>query len=131
MTIPDDFNYSKEHQWVSVAGDTATIGITEYAQKELGEVIFVMLPEVGETFAAEAAFGTLESIKAVSEVYMPVAGKVEEVNQILPDTPEKLNEDPYGEGWLVRIIIKDPSQLGSLMSAQQYSEYIAEESGNN
>ncbi|MDA2933410.1 glycine cleavage system protein GcvH [Acidobacteria bacterium AH-259-D05] len=95
MTIPDNLYYSKEHQWVSVGENTATIGITEHAQKQLGEVIFVTLPEVGESFVAEAVFGSLESIKAVSEVYMPVAGKVEEVNQILPDTPAKINEDPY------------------------------------
>ncbi len=131
MTIPDNLRYSKGHQWISVGEKAATIGITEYAQKELGDVIFVTLPEVGESFAAEEAFGSLESIKAVSEVYMPLGGRVEEVNETLPDVPGKVNEDPYGEGWLVRISIEDPSQLDSLMSAQEYSAYIAEESGTN
>ena len=131
MNIPETLRYTKQHQWVSVADNTATIGITEHALKELGDVLFVELPQVDDSLAAGEPLGSVESIKAVSEVYMPIAGKVKEVNEALPDMPDKINEDPYGQGWLIRISIQDSSELDSLMTAQQYGKYIAEESGKD
>lgn len=128
MTTPDDLLYSKEHEWIQKGDDVATIGITEYAQKELGDVVFAELPEVGATFKANEAFGTVESVKAVSEVYMPVAGEVVEANDSLMDAPEKINDDPYGEGWIIRIRLEDPAQLEALMSSEEYSKYVEEES---
>lgn len=129
MNIPDELLYTKEHEWISVDEDnTATAGITDYAQEELGDVVFVDLPDAGDVFSAEDAFGTLESVKAVSEVYMPVSGKVVDVNGVLEDSPEKINEDPYGEGWMVKITIEDSSELKQLMSADEYKKYVGEKS---
>ncbi len=128
MKAPDDLLYSKEHEWIQRESDIATIGITEHAQKELGDVVFADLPEVGATFNAKEAFGSVESVKAVSEVYMPVSGEVVETNESLLDAPEKINDDPYGEGWIIRIRLGDPTELEALMSSQEYSEYVEEES---
>ena len=127
MNAPDGLLYSKEHEWLSTENDIATIGITDHAQKELGDVVFVELPEVGNTFGAEDAFGSLESVKAVSEAFMPVSGEVVEVNEVLLDAPEKINEDPYGEGWMIRVRVQNQSELGQLMSSQDYSRYVEEE----
>ena len=128
MKAPDDLLYSKEHEWILNEDDVATIGITEYAQKELGDVVFAELPEVGATFNVNEAFASVESVKAVSEVYMPVSGEVVETNESLLDAPEKINDDPYGEGWIIRIRLGNPTELEALMSSQEYSKYVEEES---
>ncbi len=128
MKAPDDLLYSKEHEWIQRESDVATIGITEHAQKELGDVVFADLPEVGTTFKVNEAFGSVESVKAVSEVYMPVSGEVVETNESLLDAPEKINDDPYGEGWIIRIRLGNPTDLETLMSSQEYSKYVEEES---
>ena len=128
MKAPDDLLYSKEHEWIQRESDVATIGITEHAQKELGDVVFADLPEVGTTFKVNEAFGSVESVKAVSEVYMPVSGEVVETNESLLDAPEKINDDPYGEGWIIRIRLGNPTELEALMSSQEYSKYVEEES---
>lgn len=123
---PDNLRYTKEHEWVSVSGEEATIGVTFFAQKELGDVVFVELPEVGRSLAAGEEFGTVESVKAVSEIYAPVAGEVKEVNKELEDKPEIVNEDPYGRGWMMKIKISDPSELETLMDAAAYQEMVGE-----
>ena len=128
MNAPDDLLYSKEHEWILNENDVATLGITDHAQKELGDVVFVDLPEVGATFDANEAFGSVESVKAVSEVYLPVSGEVVETNESLLDAPEKINDSPYEEGWIIRIRLGDPSELEALMSSQEYSKYVEEES---
>jgi glycine cleavage system H protein len=122
---PSDYLYSRDHEWVRVEGDTCVLGITEYAQEELGEIVFVELPEVGQSFNATDEVGTIESVKAVAEVYTPVSGEVLEVNASLEDEPELVNDDPHGDGWLVKLRIESKSELGELMSAEQYEEYIA------
>ena len=127
MNIPEDLRYSAEHEWVSVADGVATIGITDYAQEELGDIVFVELPTVGAALKKGATFGVVESVKAVSDVFAPVSGAVEEVNGQLADTPELINEDAYGKGWMVRARMSDASELGQLMTAQQYREFVAQE----
>lgn len=126
--IPADLKYSKEHEWVRVDGKTVTIGITDYAQDQLGEVVFVDLPDEGENFTQGDAFGSVESVKSVSDVFCPVSGKVVEVNDPLLDGPEVLNEDPYGEGWMVKIEVSNLKELDSLFNKQQYQDFISEES---
>ena len=128
MKTPDDLLYSKEHEWIQKEDDFATIGITEYAQKELGDVVFVELPEVGATLSAAEALGSVESVKAVSEVYMPVSGEIVEANESLLEAPEQINDDPYGKGWILRIRLENPVELEALMSSQEYSKYVEEES---
>lgn len=128
MNIPENLLYSKEHEWLSREDDIVTIGITDFAQHELGDVVFVELPEVGQTLAAEDAFGSLESVKAVSEAFTPVAGEVTQVNDSLLDAPDKVNEAPYGDGWMIRLRLEDPSQLDGLMSPDEYLQYTREES---
>ncbi len=128
MNAPDELLYSKEHEWILKENDVATLGITDHAQKELGDVVFAELPEVGATFNANDAFGSVESVKAVSEVYMPVSGEVVETNESLLDAPEKINDDPYGEGWIIRIRLTNPAELEALMSSQEYAKYVEEES---
>jgi glycine cleavage system H protein len=122
---PSDYLYSRDHEWVRVEGDTCVLGITEYAQEELGEIVFVELPEVGQSFNATDEVGTIESVKAVAEVYTPVSGEVLEVNASLEDEPELVNDDPHGDGWLVKLRVESKSELGELMGAEQYEEYIA------
>jgi glycine cleavage system H protein len=121
---PSEYLYSREHEWVRVEGDFCLLGITEFAQQELGEVVFVELPEVGQVFNAGDEIGTIESVKAVAEVYTPVAGEVVEINEVVVDDPELLNEDPHGEGWLVKVRFSSSADLQELMSAEQYEEYI-------
>ncbi len=128
MNTPNELLYSKEHEWVLQENDIATIGITDYAQAELGDVVFVELPEVGAHFSAADPFGTVESVKAVSEIYMPVSGEIVEINESLVDSPEKVNDDPYGEGWIIRTRVKDPAELKGLMSSRDYSQYVKDES---
>lgn len=122
---PSDYLYSRDHEWVRVEGDTCVLGITQYAQEELGEIVFVELPEVGQSFDATDEVGTIESVKAVAEVYTPVAGEVAEVNSALEDEPELVNDDPHGDGWLIKLRVEDKGDLSELMSAEQYEEYIA------
>ncbi len=123
---PSDFRYTREHEWIKVSGDTGTVGITDYAQHELGDVVFVELPKVGAKLAANQAFGTVESVKAVSEIYCPVSGEVVEVNTALADTPETINKDPHGAAWLIKIKVANAAELSSLMDAGAYQAYIAE-----
>jgi|DewCreStandDraft_5_1066085.scaffolds.fasta_scaffold08051_3 glycine cleavage system H protein len=126
MEFPEDLRYSKEHEWVLVEGNVATVGITDYAQEQLGEIVHVELPEVGEKVSKEDAFGVVESVKTVSDVYAPVSGSVIEVNDDLPDNPELINEDPYGDGWMLKIEMSDPDELEELMTAEEYERYVAE-----
>ena len=124
MSIPDDLRYTKSHEWVRTENGTVTIGITEHAQEELGDVVFVELPDVGNTIGAGDSFGTVESVKAVSDLYTPVGGEVVEVNEALNDSPEKINEDPYGEGWIFKLRVSDE---GDLLSASDYEQFLEEE----
>lgn len=128
MNFPEDLKYSKEHEWVRVSGNIATIGVSDYAQDQLGEVVFIELPDEGEEFEKDDAFGVIESVKSVNDIYAPITGRIVEVNDPVVDSPEIVNEDPYGEGWLVKIEISDPKELGELMSAKDYEAYIKEES---
>ncbi|MBK9152725.1 MAG: glycine cleavage system protein GcvH [Chloracidobacterium sp.] len=123
--IPEDLRYTKDHEWVSVTGDTAAIGITDYAQSSLGDVVYIDLPRVGDTFGTHEAFGSVESVKAVSEIFTPVAGEVVEVNSALNDTPEKVNNDPYGEAWFVKIKMSNPGEADAMLSAEEYEEYLS------
>ena len=125
MSHPDDLRYSKEHEWVRVEGSYGTIGITSFASDELGDIVFVELPEVGARVAQFATFGVVESVKAVSDLYSPVSGSVMEVNDGLRDAPELLNTDPYGEGWIARVELSDPAELDSLMDADAYAAETA------
>lgn len=124
---PEDLNYTKDHEWVRVKGSEATVGITDHAQNELGDVVYVELPKVGDKFEASEPFGSVESVKAVSEIYMPVSGSVIEVNDNLNDSPEQVNEDPYGDGWMIRIKIDNPAQVDALLTSIEYEDYIKEE----
>ena len=121
---PSDYLYSREHEWVRVEGEVCVLGITEFAQQELGEVVFVELPEVGQVFDAGDELGTIESVKAVAEIYTPVAGEVLEVNDTVVDDPELLNEDPHGEGWLLKIRFSSAADLKQLMNAEEYEAYV-------
>jgi len=131
MEIPEGLKYSKEHEWVLVEGQSATIGITEYAQEELGDIVYVELPEVGEKVVKDDPFGAVESVKAVSDVYAPVSGAVLEVNDVLPDNPETINDDPYGDGWMIRVELSDLDDLKDLMDADEYAEYVAQQKEEN
>ncbi|MDQ3799367.1 MAG: glycine cleavage system protein GcvH [Acidobacteriota bacterium] len=122
--IPENLRYSKDHEWVSVDGDTATIGITDYAQHQLGDVVYVELPKAGETFSEHEAFGSVESVKAVSEIFTPISGEVTEVNDGLNDTPEVVNSDPYEGGWMVKLKMSNPGEIDALLSAAEYEEYL-------
>jgi len=125
MSYPSDYLYSKDHEWLRVDGDTCVLGITEYAQEELGEIVFVDLPEEGDRFSAADEVGTIESVKAVAEVYTPVSGEVVEVNSALEDEPELVNDDPHGDGWLVKLRMGDKGELDGLMSAEKYEEFLS------
>ena len=125
MAYPDDLRYSKEHEWVRVQDDTATIGITSFAADELGDIVFVELPEVGATMTQYGTFGVIESVKAVSDLYSPVSGEVTEVNEALRDTPELLNSDAFGEGWIARVRLADPGEVDGLMDAEAYAAETA------
>ncbi len=124
MQIPDDLRYSTDHEWIRVDGGKVTIGITDYAQDALGDVVFVDLPEVGAVVEAAASISEVESTKSVSDIYAPVSGTIAEVNADLGDAPERLNEDPYGEGWICVIELKDPSQVDALLTAADYRELV-------
>ena len=124
---PDDLLYTKEHEWIRITGETGVVGITDHAQKELGEVVYVELPKVGDRLDAGQTFGSVESVKAVSELFTPVSGEILETNDEVGNSPEMVNEDPYGKGWLIRIQLRDPSQTADLMSNEEYDEYTSEE----
>ncbi len=124
---PDDLKYTKEHEWLAVNGSVGTVGITHYAQSELGDIVYVELPAAGSPVVAGEEFGTVESVKAVSEIFAPVSGEVLQVNAALATSPETINKDPYGEGWLLKIKLADVKDLDSLMTAAEYRKYIEEE----
>jgi glycine cleavage system H protein len=125
--IPDDLHYSKDHEWVRVDGDVAVVGITDYAQDSLGDVVYVELPKVGDDFAANESFGSVESVKAVSEVFSPVSGEIVGTNEALGDTPEKVNQDPYGDGWMIRIKMANPGEVDSMLTAAEYEDFTKAE----
>ena len=125
--VPEDLHYSKDHEWVRVEGDVAAVGITDYAQNSLGDVVYVELPKVGEEFAANESFGSVESVKAVSEVFSPISGTVAEVNEALNDEPEKVNADPYGEGWMIKVRMSSPGEVDSLLTAAEYEDFTKAE----
>jgi glycine cleavage system H protein len=127
MTYPTDFRYTKEHEWVRADGDTGVVGITDHAQKELGDIVYVDLPKVGAKAEKGKAIGSVESVKAVSDVYAPISGEVVEINELLTTAPEKLNEDPHGEAWLVKIRMSEPGELNDLLSADAYQSYAEAE----
>jgi glycine cleavage system H protein len=124
MNIPAQLKYTKDHEWIRVQGNTATIGITDFAQGELGDIVYLDISTVGKEIAQHEVFGTVEAVKTVSDLYMPVAGKVLEVNPALDGSPEKVNADPYGEGWMVKIELKNVNDVASLLTADQYKELI-------
>jgi glycine cleavage system H protein len=129
MTYPHDLRFTREHEWLRVEeGKTALVGITDYAAEQLGEIVFVDLPVEGEELKKDESFGAVESTKTVSDLFAPVSGKVLEVNSPLKDSPETINDDPYNEGWLVRIEIYDESEIGELMTAEEYAEYVKNQS---
>lgn len=124
MKIPKDLKYTNDHEWVKIEGDIATVGITEFAQGELGDIVYVEVETVDETLEREEVFGTVEAVKTVSDLFAPLSGEIIEFNESLEDEPEKVNSDPYGEGWMVKIRFSDASQLDDLLSAEEYSEII-------
>ncbi|KAA0253080.1 glycine cleavage system protein GcvH [Acidobacteria bacterium ACD] len=126
-SYPDDRLYTRSHEWIKVEGDVGTVGITDHAQKELGDVVFVELPEPGQLFDADQEFGTIESVKAVSELYLPVAGEVIEINTALKDEPAAVNEDPHGDGWLLKIKVSSDGDLKDLLNAADYEKFVEEE----
>lgn len=125
MNVPNELKYTKEHEWIRIEGDQAVIGVTDFAQGELGDVVFLEIETEGESLSMGETFGTIEAVKTVSDLYMPVAGEVLEVNPALEDSPELINSDPFGEGWMIRISIEDAAQLEKLLSADEYSRLIA------
>ena len=129
MAYPTDRKYTKEHEWIQVTGTSATVGITDYAQESLGDIVFVEMPKVGTELVAGKTFGTVESVKAVSDLFAPASGKVTEVNAELTTAPEKVNKDAYGS-WMVKMTLKNPSELDSLLSAADYEKFVAEEAGH-
>ena len=124
MNLPSDLRYTKDHEWVRLDGDTATVGITDYAQSELGDIVFVEIHAVGTEVEAEASFGTVEAVKTVSELFAPVAGTITEINEALDGSPEQVNGDPYGEGWMVRMRVADAAAVEALLSVEEYKESI-------
>jgi len=123
---PSELKYDKEHEWVRLQGDVAVIGISDFAQDQLGEVVYVDLPSEGDTVSAGETFGEIESVKSVSELYSPVTGEIVKVNESLGDTPETVNQDPYGEGWMIHVRLDDTSEFDSLMSAEEYEAFVSE-----
>ncbi len=126
MNIPYNLKYTKDHEWVKINGDTAVVGITDFAQNELGDVVFVEVETVGEELAKEETFGTIEAVKTVSDLFMPVSGEVTEFNEELEATPDTINKDPYGKGWIIKIKMSDKSEADDLLSAEEYKELINE-----
>jgi glycine cleavage system H protein len=125
--VPENLRYTKDHEWIRVEGDVGTVGISDHAQEELGDIVFVELPKVGAQLEQSASFGSVESVKAVSDIYSPAAGEVTEINAALAEAPEKVNEDPYGQGWLMKLRLRDPQQVAKLMTAAEYTDYVGAE----
>jgi len=126
MNIPSDIKYSKDHEWIRVEGDIGIVGISDFAQSELGDIVFVEIDTVGETLAKDAVFGTVEAVKTVSDLFMPVSGEVLEVNSKLESSPELINQDPYGEGWIIKIRLTNPEELNTLMDSTSYKSHIGQ-----
>jgi glycine cleavage system H protein len=126
--VPEDLHYSKDHEWVRVDGNEAIIGITDYAQNSLGDVVYVELPKAGESFSAGESFGSVESVKAVSEVFTPISGAIAKINELLADEPEQVNSDPYGQGWMIRVQMSNPGEVDSLLTAAEYEDFTKAES---
>lgn len=124
MNIPQSLKYTKEHEWVREDGDTVTVGITDHAQGELGDIIFVEFPEIGQKIQKDEPFGTIEAVKTVADLFAPISGTVTEINETLDDSPESVNQDPYGDGWMVKVSVSEAGELDNLMSAVQYQEMI-------
>jgi glycine cleavage system H protein len=124
MNIPSELKYTKDHEWIKIDGDTATIGITDFAQGELGDIVYVEVETVDETLEREEVFGTVEAVKTVSDLFLPVSGEILEFNEDLESEPEKVNEDPYGAGWMIRVKMSDPSEVDDLLDAEAYKELI-------
>jgi glycine cleavage system H protein len=124
MNFPDDLKYTKDHEWIKVDGDTATVGITDFAQHELGDIVYIEVNTVGETLEQEETFGTIEAVKTVSDLFMPVSGEVLEFNEELEGSPDIVNQDPYGKGWIAKIKISDPSELDELLDVEKYKELV-------
>jgi glycine cleavage system H protein len=127
MSYPETYKYTKEHEWVHVEGGEGTVGITDHAQEELGDIVFVDLPKAGSQVTKGQTFGSVESVKAVSDIYSPVSGEVSAVNQLLATSPEKLNSDPHTDAWLIRVKLADPGEINGLLSAADYQKYIGAE----
>lgn len=123
--VPENLRYSKDHEWVLLEGDTATIGITDYAQESLGDVVYIDLPKVGSSFKAHESIGSVESVKAVSDIFTPVSGEIVEINEALNDTPEAVNNDSYRSAWMAKVRLANPAEIEELMTAPQYTEYLA------
>lgn len=126
MNFPESLRYTKDHEWVKVEGDVAIVGITSYAQGELGDIVFVEIETVGETLDKEETFGTVEAVKTVSDLFMPVAGEIVEKNETLNDSPELINKDPYGDGWMIKVKMSNPAQIDELLDAKAYAEMVQE-----
>ncbi|MCM4158358.1 glycine cleavage system protein GcvH [Antarcticibacterium flavum] len=124
MNIPQELKYTKDHEWVRIEGDVATVGVTDFAQGELGDIVYVEVETVGETLDREEVFGTVEAVKTVSDLFLPLSGEILEFNESLEDAPEKVNSDPYGEGWMVKIKFTDESEVSDLLSAEDYKEVV-------
>ncbi len=125
MNIPGNLKYTKDHEWVRIEGEMAVIGITDYAQNQLGDIVFIDIQTVGESLEKEEVFGAIEAVKTVAEAFMPLSGTVEAMNEALESAPEMVNQDPYGEGWMIRIKISDPDQIGGLLTPEAYAQFIA------
>ena len=126
MEFPKNLKYTREHEWALIEGNEVTVGITEYAAEKLGDVVYVDLPEEGDTLGQGDTFGAVESVKAVSDLYSPLSGTVKEINKALADTPEVINEDPYVEAWMIKLVIDDESEIEELLTAEEYTRYVAE-----
>ena len=124
MSVPNNLKYTKDHEWVRVEGDDAYIGITDFAQGELGDIVFIDVDTLDETLDKEAVFGSIEAVKTVSDLFLPIGGEITEFNEVLEDSPETVNSDPYGEGWIIKVKMSDASELDGLLSADEYSELI-------
>ena len=126
MNIPEEFRYTKDHEWISIDGEIATVGITDFAQRELGDIVYVEVETVGETLDADEVFGTVEAVKTVSDLFLPVSGEIIEFNEDLEDTPEDVNVDPYSKGWMIKLKVSNPDDLKQLLDSNQYRELIGE-----
>jgi glycine cleavage system H protein len=124
MNFPNNLHYTKDHEWIKIEGNTATVGITDFAQHELGDIVYVDIDAVGKSLEAEAIFGTVEAVKTVSDLFLPLSGTIDEINPALANQPELVNTDPYGEGWMIKMTVQDPSQIEKLMSAEAYQQLV-------